>query len=180
MVGNRALKGKELKEYNKNRLERARIQDEYQRMMNIDVELMQGDIDHAALNALGNDIRPLMQEAFVGISKKPEAMPDGRYYWFLYAGTREGVIDSMLGWGRPTAIIWFNEASGVDTSSYNPRRDAIKLRNYTKLLGNRRPLFLEVFFIHIYTKHSIGQTTLWEDTYTTKQEVMVLRLHLVH
>ena len=71
------LKGKELKEYNKNKLEKAKREDEYQRMMNIDVELMQGDIDHAALNALGNDIRPLMQEAFVGISKQPEAMPGG-------------------------------------------------------------------------------------------------------
>ena len=140
-------------------LEAKRIQGEYQRMMNIDVELMQGDIDHAALNALGDDIRPLMPEVFVGISKQPEVMPDGRYYWFLYGGTREGVLDTMLGWGRPTAIIWFNEASNIDTSSYNPRHDAIKIRNYTKLLGNRRPLLGSILHVHLHeTFHWVDYT----------------------
>lgn len=163
------LKGKELKEYNKNKLEKAKREDEYQRMMNIDVELMQGDIDHAALNALGNDIRPLMQEAFVGISKQPEAMPDGRYYWFLYAGTREGVIDSMLGWGRPTAIIWFNEASNIGTSSYNPRSDAIKLRNYTKLLGNRRPLLGSILHTHLHETFHWADYTLGRHIYDKRR-----------
>ena len=153
------LKGKELREYKKNKLERAIKEDKYQRMMNIDVELMQGDIDHAALNALGDDIRPLMPEVFVGISKQPEVMPDGRYYWFLYGGTREGVLDTMLGWGRPTAIIWFNEASNIDTSSYNPRHDAIKIRNYTKLLGNRRPLLGSILHVHLHeTFHWVDYT----------------------
>jgi len=157
------LKGKALKEHEKNQLEKSKREDEYQRMMNIDVELMQGDIDHAALNALGDDIRPLMQEAFVGISKKPELMGDGRYYWFLYGGTREGVIDTMLGWGRPTAVIWVNEASGHG-ASYAPVQDAIKIRNYSKTLGNRKPVLGSILHTHLH------ETFHWTD-YTLGRHV---------
>jgi hypothetical protein len=152
------LKGKALKEHKKKKSESERIQDEYQRMMNIDVELMQGDIDHASLNALGNDIRPLMQEAFVGKSGKPEPMSDGRYYWFLYGGTREGVLDTLLKWGRPTAVVWFDDMSNL-TASYAPITDVIKLRNHPKLLGNRRPLLGSILHTHLHeTFHWVDYT----------------------
>jgi hypothetical protein len=152
------LKGKELREHNKKKSEAERIQGEYQRMMNIDVELMQGDIDHAALNALGNDIRPLMPEAFVGESGKPEPMGDGRYYWFLYGGTREGVLDTILKWGRPTAVVWFDEASNIGTSTYSPIPDVIKLRNYSKTVG-RRPLLGSILKTHLHeTFHWVDYT----------------------
>ena len=170
------LRGKELKEYKKNKLERAIREDKYQRMMNIDVELMQGDIDHAALNALGGDVRPLMTEAFVGKSGQPEALAGsvmgggaGRYYWLLYGGTREGVLDTLLGWGRPTAVVWFDEASNIGTSSYNPRHDSIKIRNYTKLLGNRTPLLGSILHTHLHETFHWADYTLGRHVYNRRR-----------
>tara|TARA_R100001530_G_scaffold130624_1_gene101708 strand:- start:243 stop:1925 length:1683 start_codon:yes stop_codon:yes gene_type:complete len=160
------LKGKALREHNKKKSESKRIQDEYQRMMNIDVELMQGDIDQAALNALGNDLGPMMTES---VQDAPgngiRAMGEDRYYWFLYGGTREGVLDSMLGWGRPTAVIWFNEASGRYTSLYSPVIDAIVIRNYSKVLGNRRPLLGSILKTHLHETFHWADYTLGRHIY---------------
>lgn len=163
------LKGKALREHNIRDKEAKRIQGEYQRIMNIDVELMQGDIDHAALNALGNDIRPLIREAFQGKSKTPVPMGEDRYYWFLYAGTREGVLDTLLVWGRPTAVIWYNEDSDIDTSSYAPVQDALTIRNHTKLLGNVRPLLGSILKAHLHETFHWVDYTLGRHRYNKKR-----------
>ena len=167
------LSQKELNQYSKEERERL---DLYQRMMNPDVELMQGDVDRAALNEYGDDIRPLLGEAFVGINgkKNPDLIPEGaqgeRYYWFLYGGVRANVFESLLNWGRPTAVVWFNEASDIDIASYKMLHDVISVRNYASrdykgriLLGDiLRTLLHETFHWvdytlgrHIYNKKDL-------------------------
>jgi hypothetical protein len=108
---------------------------------NIDDVLMSDEIDHQALREYGAEL-PRGAEGFILGDDKMSHSPvekgsqkDGRYYWFLFGGTRGKALKYLLNWGRPNKVT-FNESRVVKPSAfYDAREDRIVTKTWASSRG---------------------------------------------
>ena len=109
---------------------------------NIDVVLMNDEIDHQSLSERGAELPRGVEGFIIGADKSSHSTTllesrghNGRYYWFLYGGTRGDALKYLLNWGKPTKVTW-NETAKLEPSAfYNAREDRIVVRTWAGRAG---------------------------------------------